>query len=174
VLLAATLVAVLPAARAPDIGEAVIQAQALGTPVIAANVGAASEIVLAPPAVTESARTGFLVAPGNAPALAVAMANVLMLGPSARSRLSARAIAHAEQHHSAARACAPKFSRSMPACAALEKSDQELPSSRWRELMLSLTEASNQPMFLVGPASAETAYRDSRAEPDSIDEQKEI
>jgi hypothetical protein len=62
----------------------------------------------------------------------------------------------------------------MPAYAALEKGDQELPSSRWRELILSLTEPSNQPMFLVGPVSAETAYRDSRAEPDSIDEQKEI
>jgi hypothetical protein len=105
-LLAATLVAVLPAAGAPDIGEAVIQAQAMGTPVIAANVGAAPEIVLAPPAVTESARTGYLVAPGDAPALAVAMANALMLGPSARSRLSARAIAHAEKHHSAGRVCA--------------------------------------------------------------------
>jgi glycosyltransferase involved in cell wall biosynthesis len=102
-LLAATLVAVLPAAGALDIGEAVIQAQAMGTPVIAANVGAAPEIVLAPPAVTESGRTGYLVAPGDAPALAVTMANILMLGPSARSRLSARAIAHAERHHSAAR-----------------------------------------------------------------------
>lgn len=105
-LLAATLVAVLPAADAPDIGEAVIQAQAMGTPVIAANVGAAPEIVLAPPTVTDSARTGYLVAPGDAPALAVAMANALMLGPSARSRLSARAIAHAEKHHSAGCVCA--------------------------------------------------------------------
>ena len=105
-LLAATLVAVLPAAGALDIGEAVIQAQAMGTPVIATNVGAAPEIVLAPPAVTESGRTGYLVAPGDAPALAVTMANILMLGPSARSRLSARAIAHAEKHHSAGRVCA--------------------------------------------------------------------
>jgi hypothetical protein len=29
-------------------------------------------------------------------------------------------------------------------------------------------------MFLTGPVSAERAYRDSCAEPDSIDEQKEI
>jgi hypothetical protein len=62
----------------------------------------------------------------------------------------------------------------MPACAALGKGDQELPLSSWHELILSLTERPNQPMFLTGPVSAERAYRDSCAEPDSIDEQKEI
>ncbi len=102
-LLAATLVAVLPAAGTLAIGEAAIQAQAMGTPVIAANVGAAPEIVLAPPLVAEQERTGFLVPPGDAPALALAIATALTLGASARSRLAARAIAHVEKHYSAQR-----------------------------------------------------------------------
>lgn len=100
-LLAATLVAVLPKDGTPAIGEAAIKAQAMGTPVIAANVGAAREMVLAPPVVAEEERTGFLVPPGDAPALALAIARTLTLGASARARLSARAIAHVEQRHSA-------------------------------------------------------------------------
>ncbi len=78
----------------------------MGTAVIAANLGPAPEIVLAPPVVTESSRTGFLVLPGDAPALAITIANVLMLGPTGCSSLASRAIAHVETRYSAVRMCA--------------------------------------------------------------------
>jgi glycosyltransferase involved in cell wall biosynthesis len=104
-LLAATIV-VIPATSPRAFGEAALQAQAMGTPVIAANLGAAPEIILAPPMVPESSRTGFLVPPGDAPALALTIANVLILGPTACSRLASRALADVETNYSAARMCA--------------------------------------------------------------------
>ncbi|MCI0736802.1 MAG: glycosyltransferase [Beijerinckiaceae bacterium] len=104
-LLAASIV-VAPATRTRGLGDAAIQAQAMGTPVIAANLGAAQEHILAPPSVPESVRTGFLVPPSDPPALAVAIANVLTLGATAGSKLSSRAIKHAERSFSAELMCA--------------------------------------------------------------------
>ncbi|MGH6867808.1 MAG: glycosyltransferase, partial [Methylocella sp.] len=75
-LLAAAIV-VVPATEARAFGEAAVWAQAMGTPVIAANLGAAPETVLAPPMVEELSRTGFLVPAGNPAALALAIATVL-------------------------------------------------------------------------------------------------
>jgi len=103
--LAASLV-VVPATEAAAFGDAAILAQAMGTPVIAANVGAAPETVLAPPLVAEFSRTGYLVKPGDAAALAVAIANVLSLGASASGKLSSRARKHVETCFSTEHACA--------------------------------------------------------------------
>src|SRR5450631_2860205 len=86
--------------------DAAIQAQAMGTPVIAANTGAAPETILAPPVVGESARTGFLIKPGDGAALAVAIAHVLSLGASAIGKLSSRARTHAETRFSTGQNCA--------------------------------------------------------------------
>jgi glycosyltransferase involved in cell wall biosynthesis len=104
-LLAAAIVVVL-AAEARAFGAAAAQAQAMGTPVIAANLGAAPEIILAPPAVPESARTGFLVPPGDAAALAVAIATILSLGATAVGKLSSRAINNVETRFSLEHMCA--------------------------------------------------------------------
>ncbi|HUZ91110.1 MAG TPA: glycosyltransferase, partial [Methylocella sp.] len=105
--LAASLVVVVPATEAAAFSDAAaIQAQAMGTPVIAANTGAASEIVLAPPLAAESSRTGFLVKPGDAAALAVAIAHALNLGASASGNLSCRARKHVETHFSTEHVCA--------------------------------------------------------------------
>jgi glycosyltransferase involved in cell wall biosynthesis len=104
-LLAASIV-VVPATEARAFGDAAVQAQAMGTPVIAANLAAASETVLAPPMVEESARTGFLVPPGDAAALALAIARVLSLGATASGRLSSRARKHVETCFSAEHMCA--------------------------------------------------------------------
>jgi glycosyltransferase involved in cell wall biosynthesis len=104
-LLAASIV-VVPATEARAFGDAAVQAQAMGTPVIAANLGAAPETVLAPPIVEESARTGFLVPPGNAAALALAIARVLSLGATASGKLSSRAMKHVKTCFSAAHMCA--------------------------------------------------------------------
>ncbi len=104
-LLAASIV-VVPATEARAFGDAAVQAQAMGTPVIAANLGAAPETVLAPPMVEESSRTGFLVPPGNAAALALAIARVLSLGAAACCKLSLRAKKHVETCFSAEHMCA--------------------------------------------------------------------
>ncbi|MGH6835994.1 MAG: glycosyltransferase [Methylocella sp.] len=104
-LLAAAIV-VVPATGARAVGDAAIQAQAMGTPVIAANLAAAREAVLAPPTVEESSRTGFLVPPGDAAALALAIATVLGLGATASGRLSLRAKKHVETCFSAEQMCA--------------------------------------------------------------------
>jgi glycosyltransferase involved in cell wall biosynthesis len=103
--LAASLV-VVPAARAQDSSDAAVQAQAMGTPVIAAHAGAAPETVLAPPVAGDSSRTGFLIKPGDGAALAVAIANVLSLGASARGKLSSRARKHVETRFSTGQFCA--------------------------------------------------------------------
>jgi glycosyltransferase involved in cell wall biosynthesis len=104
-LLAASIV-VVPATRARAFGDAAVQAQAMGTPVIATNLAAAPETVLAPPMVAESTRTGFLVAPGDAAALALAIATVLSLGATASGKLSSRAKQHVETCFSAEHMCA--------------------------------------------------------------------
>jgi glycosyltransferase involved in cell wall biosynthesis len=104
-LLAASIV-VVPATEARAFGDAAVQAQAMGTPVVAANLGAAPEIVLAPPVVEETSRTGFLVPPGNAAALALAIAGVLSLGATASGKLSSRAKKHVETCFSAEHMCA--------------------------------------------------------------------
>ena len=57
-LLAASIV-VVPATEARAFGDAAVQAQAMGTPVVAANLAAASETVLAPPMVEESRARAF-------------------------------------------------------------------------------------------------------------------
>ncbi|MGH6841120.1 MAG: glycosyltransferase, partial [Methylocella sp.] len=103
-ILAASIV-VVPATEARAFGDAAIQAQAMGTPVIAANLAAAPEAVLAPPMVADSLRTGFLVKPGDAAALALAIATVLGLGATASGRLSARAKKHVETCFSAEQMC---------------------------------------------------------------------
>jgi glycosyltransferase involved in cell wall biosynthesis len=104
-LLAASIV-VVPATEARAFGDAAVQAQAMGTPVIAANLAAAPETVLAPPMIEESSRTGFLVPPGNAAALALAIARVLSLGATASGKLSLRAKKHVETCFSSAHMCA--------------------------------------------------------------------
>jgi glycosyltransferase involved in cell wall biosynthesis len=104
-LLAASIV-VVPATEARAFGEAAVQAQAMGTPVIAANLAAAPETVLAPPMIEETSRTGFLVPPGNAAALALAIARVLSLGATASGKLSSRAKKHIETCFSAEHMCA--------------------------------------------------------------------
>lgn len=66
----------------------------MGCPVIATAIGAPSETVLAPPKVHADARTGWLVPPADATALAEAIADALALSPAERTALGNRARAH--------------------------------------------------------------------------------
>ncbi len=88
---------VISASTDPEgFGRVIVEAQAMGRPVIATAHGGAVETV-------RSGETGWLVPPGDAGALAAALAIVLDLTPGERSALAARASAHARAEFSVAR-----------------------------------------------------------------------
>lgn len=97
-LLAASAVVALSANPDAFAGFA-LEAQAMGAPVIVGASGAASETILAPPGVDETARTGWRTLPDER-ALAHALSETLSLGATARDRLSLRARAHVESQFS--------------------------------------------------------------------------
>jgi glycosyltransferase involved in cell wall biosynthesis len=81
---------VFPTREAEGVTRAVIEAAAAGALTIVADVGAASEIVVAPPHAPPEQRTGWLVPPGDAAALAEAVEAALALGASAREAIRRR------------------------------------------------------------------------------------
>ncbi|MQT12921.1 glycosyltransferase family 4 protein [Segnochrobactrum spirostomi] len=83
-------------------GRAAVEAQAAGVPLVATDLGAVSETVLAPPEVAEDARTGWRVPPNDADALAGAIAAALALSAEARAALAARAWTHVASRFSLA------------------------------------------------------------------------
>lgn len=80
-------------------GRVMIEAQAMGRPIVAADHGGARETVLA-------GETGWLVRPNDAEALAAGLRAALALDPGARQRLAARAVAHVREHFSRYQMCA--------------------------------------------------------------------
>ena len=81
-------------------GRTAIEAQMMGCPVIATNIGAPPETVLAPPRTDAAHRTGWLVPPGNASELAAALNEALSLSPSQRDALTRRAHDHVSANFS--------------------------------------------------------------------------
>jgi glycosyltransferase involved in cell wall biosynthesis len=79
-------------------GRTVIEAAAMGCPVIATNIGAPPETVLAEPAVAGDAITGWLVPPADCRILADRLARALALEPGARTAIGARARRHVLAH----------------------------------------------------------------------------
>lgn len=98
-LLAAAVVTV-PSTEPEAFGRVAVEAQAMGTPVVVSDLGAVPETVLAPPQTPPNERTGWRVPPGDAAALAEALAGALALRPSARDNLALRARRHVERHFS--------------------------------------------------------------------------
>jgi glycosyltransferase involved in cell wall biosynthesis len=94
--LAAADVVVVPALEPPLTGRLAAQAQAMGRPVVATEIGVLPETVLCPPRMRDDVRTGWLVPPGNATELARAAASALALDVTAYKALSARARQFAE------------------------------------------------------------------------------
>ncbi|HEY5217638.1 MAG TPA: glycosyltransferase [Pseudolabrys sp.] len=84
-------VVVVPAIQPPLSGRTVVEAQALGRPVIASTVGVLPESVLCPPRMRDDLRTGWLVRPGDAGQLARALGSALALDVTAYEALGARA-----------------------------------------------------------------------------------
>jgi glycosyltransferase involved in cell wall biosynthesis len=82
---------VVSASTSPEgFGRVIVEAQAMGRPVVATNHGGARETVV-------PGSTGWLVPPDDAPALAKAVAEALALGPEARLAHAARAVAHVRE-----------------------------------------------------------------------------
>jgi glycosyltransferase involved in cell wall biosynthesis len=75
-------------------GRAAAEAQAMGCPIIATRIGAPPETVKAAPEVARSEITGWLIPPGDAPALAAALADALGMDAGERAELGARARRH--------------------------------------------------------------------------------
>lgn len=75
--------------------RAMLEAQAMGTPVVVSDAGGRDEIVLSPPHVAEDRASGLLYPAGNAVELAQALFKVLAIGASARSAMGARGRAFA-------------------------------------------------------------------------------
>ncbi|MDX2201585.1 MAG: glycosyltransferase family 4 protein [Hyphomicrobiaceae bacterium] len=80
-------------------GRTVIEAAAMRCPVIATALGAPPEIIKAPPKCEEDQATGWLVAPGQAWALAEQVHAALRLSQPQRERLGERARAHVLAHY---------------------------------------------------------------------------
>lgn len=97
--LAANVVTV-PSTEPEAFGRVAVEAQAMGTPVIVSELGAVPETVLTPPQVRPEQRTGWRIPPGDAAALAEAIAMAIALRPSARDGLAERARRHVEAHFS--------------------------------------------------------------------------
>jgi glycosyltransferase involved in cell wall biosynthesis len=76
---------------------------AMGRPVIAANVGALPEIVLAPPMISEAARTGWLAEPDDPVSFARAIAAALAIDHTAYGLIATRARRMANQLFAPAR-----------------------------------------------------------------------
>ncbi|WP_072395348.1 glycosyltransferase family 4 protein [Hyphomicrobium sp. CS1GBMeth3] len=76
-------------------GRVATEAQAMGCPVIATDIGAPPETVAAVPHVDPGEETGWLVPAGDAELLASAMGEALRLSDAARAALGARARARA-------------------------------------------------------------------------------
>jgi len=96
-------VVVFPAREPEGVTRAVIEAAAAGALTIVADVGAASEIVAAPPHAPADQRTGWLVPPADAAALAEAIEAALGLGASAREAIRRRSRERIASSYSLAR-----------------------------------------------------------------------
>jgi glycosyltransferase involved in cell wall biosynthesis len=70
--------------------RAMLEAQAMGLPVVVSDAGACGEVVLAPPFVAEARATGFIYPAGNAAELAQTLFKVLAMGKLARTAMGAR------------------------------------------------------------------------------------
>lgn len=87
---------VVSASTSPEgFGRTIVEAQAMGRPVIATAHGGAQETVV-------EGETGFLVPPGDTAALATVLAQVLNQDGEARLAMARREIAHVHAHFSSA------------------------------------------------------------------------
>jgi glycosyltransferase involved in cell wall biosynthesis len=94
---------VLPIERPSLFSTIAAEAQAMGRPLLAGDLGAMPRMMRAPPRDFEGSRTGWLTRPHDPVDLARAIAAALALGPEARGAMSLRAREFAQTHFSRAR-----------------------------------------------------------------------
>jgi glycosyltransferase involved in cell wall biosynthesis len=90
---AASDIALFPVIEPEAFGRGAVEAQAMGVPVIASDLGGFTETV-------REGETGFLTPPGNAPALAAAIERMIDLGPEKRAQMGATARARVHKLYS--------------------------------------------------------------------------
>jgi glycosyltransferase involved in cell wall biosynthesis len=93
---AAADLVMVTASEPPLLGRVVAEAQAMGRPVVTANVGVLPEHVVTPPEMPEDIRTGWVIEAGDAAAYAHALSQALALDSAAYRAMSARARQFAE------------------------------------------------------------------------------
>jgi len=92
-------VVVAPSIKAEGFGRVPVEAQAMGRPVIASDVGGFRETIV-------NGQTGLLVPPGNSQRLSVALGSALDLGQEDRDALAAEAMANIQARFTRERMCA--------------------------------------------------------------------
>lgn len=97
--------AVQASTEAEAFGRAAVEAQAAGVPIIATDLGAVRETILAPTDVKRDRRTGWRVPPGDAEALAEALFEAMQSSAETRRIIGERGRAHALTHFSLAAMC---------------------------------------------------------------------
>jgi len=102
----AAAVAVVPSLEPEPFGRVAAEALAMGTPAVVSDQGGLGEIVVVPPDVEPSLRTGWRVPTGDPAALAASIREILALGATARDQLSLTARAFAVRHLSIEGMCA--------------------------------------------------------------------
>ncbi len=98
--LLAAHVAVIASIEPEAFGRVAAEAQMMGTPVIATDIGAPPETVRSAPRFAPDVATGWLVPPGDAGRLAEAIAAALTLSPEQRTAMGERAHRHAARNFS--------------------------------------------------------------------------
>ncbi len=93
-------VAVFAASEPEGVGRTAMEAAAMGALIVVADVGPAREIVLAPPQAPPEQRTGWIVPPNDAAALATGVESALTLGASAREAIRSRSRARIAELYS--------------------------------------------------------------------------
>jgi len=86
---------VFPVTEPEALGRGAVEAQAMGVPVIASNLGGFTETVV-------EGETGLLVPPGVAQSLAVALEHMIDAGPEARAAMGNRGRDRARKLYSTA------------------------------------------------------------------------
>jgi glycosyltransferase involved in cell wall biosynthesis len=105
--LAASTVVVNAAVQPEGLQRAILEAEAMGKPVVVSDLGAGPDAVLAPPAVPEDRMTGLRFSSGDSVALAAALVRLFSLPESARTAIGARGRAWVTANFNAAAAAEP-------------------------------------------------------------------
>ncbi len=98
---AASSIAVFASTQAEGTSRNILAAQAMGVPVVASDLSAGPDIVLAPPAISEDRITGIRFSSRDTAALAAALGKFLSLSPEGRRTVGARGRDWILSHHDA-------------------------------------------------------------------------